>query len=422
MTRLEDQFLKDKQKLEQLQVPTDLADRLQGALDQVPTRKPKKPFRPMVLTSAAILFLSLGTYHYSGLAYYGKQIIGYDEVSRETLTSLHEEGKGQVIDEQITLSDGTVVSFDAILSDENQFIFYYSMENDEEIEHSNFTINKISGFLTDSMRTYSVSSKVRGTQIITTQAFEPVNGFAKKLTLHYTDSTGEAGTFTFNYDANKALQTTLKKSINHKVQVDKGHFVINDLIATPTETLITGKVHVSNYGRISTSGSGLALYANGKPLNPLGGGSSSNGITTKAEWRFDALPKDLTKLEIVVEEFIGYKNLDTFVSMDSIPKTHSFNNSLYVLFKEIKLQDNNMHVTIQTEENVLLDDVSISTISGAKIDLQTTINSALIKTQKGELLKERTLVFPTNEKMEELYIGGMHYLKDYQEVVDVHLK
>lgn len=424
MTSVEERFRSEKQHLEQLEIPSDFEVRLRNALEKVPTRKKKKTFRPMVLSSAAVLFLSLGTYHYSGLAYYGKQIIGYDEVSSKTLSALHEEGKGQVLDEQIQLSDGTIVHLDAIISDENQFLLYYTLENEAGIDYSsyNFSIDRVTGFFTNSFKTSSVASSNEGTIIKTNQAFEPVNGFSKKLTLHYTDPTGKEGTFTFNYDANKALQTTLKKSINHKVLVDKGHFIINDLIATPTETLITGKVHVSNYGRISSSGSGLALYANGEPLNTLGGGSSSNGFTTTAEWRFDALPKDITNLEIVVEEFIGYENVDTSISLKSSPKSIFLTDSVDILFNDIKVQDKTTLVTIQTEENVLLDEVSIVTSHGNKIELQTTIDTIYVKSPNGELRKERKLVFPTDEAVDKFYIGGLHYMKDYNEVVEIDLE
>ncbi|WP_313640058.1 hypothetical protein [Paenibacillus sp.] len=66
----------------------------------------------------------------------------------------------------------------------------------------------------------------------------------------------------------------------------------------------------------------------------------------------------------------------------------------------------------------MLDDVSIET-KGVSTPLKTTINQKETKQVDGKLLKEHTLLFDTQTKPESLLIKGMHYMKEYNKVIEI---
>src|SRR5690606_18205762 len=127
---------------------------------------------------------------------------------------------------KVMLSTGTTFFLDGIMTDENQFILYYTMKNSEGITEE-ILFTRMTGMLTDSIPasgTYSVNEK--GTELKGMQSFDAVSPFAKKLTLAFTvqEASGnmQEETVTFPYDPTAAMQTELKQSIKQKVRVDKG--------------------------------------------------------------------------------------------------------------------------------------------------------------------------------------------------------
>ena len=98
------------------------------ALEQTPTRK-KNRMPKWFAVAAALLCLSIVSYHYNAFAYYGKKLLGYDEILSGTLAQLNEEGSGQSIDQKVMLANGTELFLDGIMTDENQLILYYTLTN-----------------------------------------------------------------------------------------------------------------------------------------------------------------------------------------------------------------------------------------------------------------------------------------------------
>lgn len=102
-------------------------------------------------------------YNYNAFAFYGKKLIGFDELITGTLKDLNEEGMGQIIEKKTTLVDGTELTINGIMTDANQMIIYYTLANPVGIEDTTTTRNdfwasKITGFLTNASAESGVSS------------------------------------------------------------------------------------------------------------------------------------------------------------------------------------------------------------------------------------------------------------------------
>lgn len=77
-----------------------------------------------------------------------------------------------------------------------------------------------------------------------------------------------------------------------------------------------------------------------------------------------------------------------------------------------------MAVTIVTDDKVMLDGVSIET-KNELTSLRTTVNQVYAKQEDGKILKERTLLFDTPIEPDYLLIKGMHYMKTYNQVIEI---
>ena len=57
-------------------------------------------------SSRFIFYHHMGT-QYNAFAFYGKKLLGFDEVINSTLKELNEQGMGQIVEKKTKLEDGT---------------------------------------------------------------------------------------------------------------------------------------------------------------------------------------------------------------------------------------------------------------------------------------------------------------------------
>ncbi|MEH7385870.1 DUF4179 domain-containing protein [Bacillus sp. JJ1521] len=422
MSNVEERLSDEKKRLNSITAPEELEDRLRDALNKTPIRK-KRVMPNWLIAAVALLFISLISYNYNAFAFYGKKLLGFDEVITGTLKDLNDEGMGQVIGKKAMLTDGTDLIIDGIMTDENQLILYYTLSNPAGISEEStdpLTFAKITGFLTDSNRgggTYIFSDNQ--TEIKGMLTFDPVSSFAKKLTLHYQQTHKNnqmiEGTMTFPYDPNQAMQTEIKQSIKKTLKVDKGKINFKTITATPTSTVVRGTLNVENFSRLPLGLDGIELVANGTSVPVLGSGVSTTLNGTKFDIQYDTLPKQLKTLQLIMKDFVGYQQLEEKISLEDVSdKPIHLAHNKHIWIKDVSITEKGVEITITTENSVLLDEVSIE-VQNEIISLKTTINH---KEPKDEM-KERTLLFETNNKPEFLIIKGMHYVKEYNQTIDL---
>lgn len=426
MDNIEKRLTEERRRLNTIAAPEELEARLRSALDGAAPARTKRISVVWRAAAAAILLIVIFGYNYNAFAFYGKKLLGFDELISSTLQELNDQGMGQLVDRKATLSDGTELTINGIMTDANQLIMYYTLANPKGIDNWSdppFKPSKITGFLTNSHLESGVSQPNEDqTEVKGTITFEPVSPFAKKLTLHYFEP-GENNqlidhTLSFAYDPNQAMQTEVKQSIGKKAQVDKGTINFQSITATPTMTMIEGSLNVDNFDRLPRALDGIELIANGVPVEMTGSGHGSSIRGRKFDLRYNPLPKPLKSLELVMKEFAGYQQLDQRLPLASAGEEPFTLEGKELWVKKVTVTAQGVEITIATEEDVLLDGVSIET-QGETISLRTTVGQIETKLEDGTILKERTLLFDSQAKPEYLRIKGMHYMKEYNVVVDI---
>ncbi len=327
MNNVEKQLAEAKKHIDSITAPEELEERLRGALDHAPPRKPKRMASLWKLAAVVSLcFIIFVGYHYNAFAFYGKKLFGFDEVMNGTLTELNNEGMGQIVEKKTELEDGTEFTINGIMTDANQLIMYYTLTNPDGLRMLILNIlspSSITGFLTDSVvRGGSSLLNEAGTELKGTIFFDPVSPFSKTLTVHFQQhlENGQMTekTISFPYDPNQAMQTQIKQSIKKTMTVDKGTVTFDSITATPTSTVIEGTLNVENFDRVHFALGGIQLLANGTPIDLMGGGSQSSLTGMKFDIHFDALPEQLDSLELVMNEFVGYQRLEETISLASM--------------------------------------------------------------------------------------------------------
>ncbi|MDE5415078.1 DUF4179 domain-containing protein [Alkalihalobacterium chitinilyticum] len=429
MSNMEKRLKEERERLDHMTAPAELEARLRGALENRTTVKKTKRKTPLFGAAAvALLFMVIVGYHYNGFAYYGKKLFGFDEVITGTLKELNDDEMGQIIDKQKQLTDGTILTVDGIMTDANQLILYYTLTNPNGLSYEeHFRFYRMTGFLTNSTAVGGQSLlNEEENEIKGMMSFEPVSPFTKELTLHFSNQ-WENGQFiedtiSFPYNPNQAMQTEIKQSIRKTVNVDQGKVTFHSITATPSMTVIDGKLQVDNFDRVNYALGGIELVANGEVVQQLGGGSTSTIRGYNFDIRFDALPQPLQSLELVIREFVGYETLNQTVKLRTIDKDPIpllDDKSLWIT--DISTTSTGVEMTIATENDVMLDGVSIK--AGDEVtELRTIDNQTELKLEDGTLLKQRTLLFDTIDEPELLIIEGMHYMKRYNETIDIPIK
>ncbi|WP_301109926.1 DUF4179 domain-containing protein [Sporosarcina sp.] len=421
MTELEQKLAEEKKRLDEITAPSELEGRLRAALETAPKQK-RSRMPQWISVAAALLILSLAGYQYDAFAYYGKKLLGFEEIMPETLTKLNEAGNGQNVDKAMTLPDGSKFTVNGILADENRFVLYYTLDNSEGVgEDMHFM--ELNGFLTNSFSSHGTSTmNEEGTQLKGMRTFEPVSPFAKKLTLEFQDSHSQDWLkITFPYDPSTAMQTKLKQSIKKSVQVDQGNIRFDSITATPSQTTIKGKLKVDNFDRISLGFEGVKLLADGVAIDEIGSSVSStfNGDVFTID--FDVLPDHLDSLVLSVDTFVGYKQVDERILLTAGKEATADLNGKELIIRKMDVTSDGLEVTVATEENILLDGVTIQ-IKNDEIPLTTTLRQDYAIAKNGREYKERILLFDSTQLPDAITIKGIHYEKKYGETVEIPVR
>ncbi|WP_191557463.1 DUF4179 domain-containing protein [Metabacillus idriensis] len=424
MDNIEKHFDDAKRKMESIQVPEELETRLRNSLQSAPVKRRKRSASLVLTAAAAIFLLGFITFQYNAFAFYGKKLLGFDELCSGTLNELNEKGLGQMIEKKTTLGNGTIFELNGVMADGNQFVMFYTLSNPAGMnDDSIYEMNpaRITGLFTNSHSEYGTSQlNETGTELKGILSFEPVSPFSKELTLHFSHLT-EIGQLkeeklTFPFNPNKAMQSIVKQPIKQTLNVDKGKITFSSIKATPTMTVIEGKLNVDNFDRVDFALGGIELRANGKPVPLTGGGSKSSLIGKTFDISYDALPEKLETLELVLKEFAGYQQLNEKITLASNENEIIKLSGKELMIKKVSMTSQGAEITIATDDDVMLDGVSIAS-DDIETPIKTTIKQTSTKQENGRVMKERTLIFETETTPEVLLIEGFHYMKLYNDSI-----
>ena len=421
-----DELLNDeKRKLDNLKVPTTMEDRLRSSLDNTPTKK-KKSIRARV--AALIIVVLLFSYNVDTLAYYGKQLIGYENIMDGTLSELNKLGKGQIIDKSYTFNNGIKVNLDAIMLDDNNLIVFYSIYDPKgDVENLNTVIPSVLGLC--GKRYYGGGHGIiddSNQQMNWIVEYESPRFYERRLKLQFSLD-GEQGEIKFKLDRNKAMGHSIKLSIDKKIELDGRNITIKSLMASPTSTVIKGQIqnivelgidYIKEEG-FRPSNIEIQLIADGEVIETKGGSIGTSNKGSNFETRYDALPEDTKKVELKLTEFGANHNTKELVQ---IIKDES--KEFKILDKDIRIdrvyeEKGKTYITITTEEGLLLSRVYLN-IDGERKREMNTIPGELNKIIDGDAVRiqyTRTMEFEGMGDELELDIQRIQYEKEYDKII-----
>ncbi|SDS49713.1 protein of unknown function [Paenibacillaceae bacterium GAS479] len=435
MDNIENRLAEEKKLLESIKAPEELEDRLRTALNRAAPKRNKR-IRPIWKVAAVVLIVFLvSSNQYNAFSYYGKLLLGFDEVVHGNLKELNEQGMGQSIDVSKTYEDGTTLTINGLMSDANQLIVYYTLSNpdglkveDHDPDSVDFHPSRVKGFLTDSDSTGG-SSKLNEnkTEYKGYHGFTPVSPFAKKLTMQFwiefKDGTRKLENITFPYDPNKALKSNIEQTFNKDFLTDIGTLSIESIIATPTMTEIKGTFtaieDTDHFMMVDGTLDGVELVANGVRVSHSGWQSENLQKDKKIGIRlkYEKLPQPMQSLEIKVKELPSYKQIELKIPLTS-SKEQVFNiEGKQIRVKDISRTSAGVQLILASDRfEIIPKGISLGTKSGLVPVKTIKYGNEVVSPSAGKL------IFETKEEPEYLYIEEVYFKKPYDITVQVPLE
>ncbi len=432
MKTIEDKLKKGKTNLDQLEVPEELELKLRNALVKA---KPRRHTGWQFKLAVACLALFMIGYNFDTFAYFGKKLVGYDNVMSGALKELNELGKGQLIGSSYTFKNGIVFTLDGIMIDESQLFAFYSLQDPTgqvDVQQINYHLQIEGSWGRYYMESGRGELNEAKNQITWVGSFKPPFFLEKKLHLKLTligdgKSKAEEGEITFAIDRKKAMGYTLKKGINETLTVEGTKVSLESILASPTRTVINGSMQnifelamdQIKEKRIRPKIVSIKLLANGKVVPEQGSqmGTDLKGITFR--YFYDALPDQLNTVQIVVESLLADYDVKQQVALEE----NGQKQRLEILGQDIEVNkvyqsQGSTYVTITTEEATVLTRVYL-VVDGKRIELKETITDEMQKLADGKILHTRTLQFPATGKSYQLDIQRMTSVKKYNKIIDI---
>lgn len=430
MNNIEDQLTGLGRELDKLEAPPELEFRLKKAI-----KNRKKPKPRYGLIAAILITFVFFSYNYDVIAYYGKTILGYEEVVEGPIKDLIEDNQGQKINKSYQFKNGVVLKLDGIMLDENRLITFYSLDyGTKSLEKYHLSALEIKGFF----RYYGTSGhgnfNDNFTQVKWVHDFEPPKFFEKNLTFNFTligpDNYREEGSITFILDRSKAMATTIRQKINQAIKVNDTTVKYQTITASPTQTIIKGSigtpleylnnVRKNHYYRYQID---FDLLANGQIITKQGGGLKTSPKGIEFEGRFDPLPTQLETLAVKLTGLTISEPVDKRVDFTMEDKKEK---SITIAEKKILLdrlytENDNTYLTITTEDDVLLEKVYLL-IDGKEISLERTIPGEYQKHEDGRITYQRTLEFKGKGNQFSLIVKRISYQKNYEELISIPIR
>lgn len=430
-----ERLLAEKKKdIDNIKVPEELESRLYKVLESSSQTKVRKKNWRIAVTVACIVFLLVG-YNFNALAYYGKKLLGYDNVMNGTLRQLNELGKGQPIGKSHTFTNGVTVTLDGVMVDENQLLVFYTVKDpDGAVNEKDHFIMTIKGFI----REYNPEGgqgemNEEKTEVKWIYSFEKPSVFEKTLKLelmYFNNKNYEKGEIRFSIDPNKAMGHTLKQTINKTVKAGDTKLHLVSIVASPTKTVLHGKIqNIIELAkdqilgeRLRPNSVNIKLIANGQEVDWQGGGMSTDMKGIRFHSEYDALPDDLTSLQLNIESFSVDRDVNKKVNLNKELrhiKVQALGQDIEI--NQVYESGDSTYVTFTTRDDVVLTKVGLI-VDGERVNLKETLNSDLKKLEDGTILHTRTLHFPKTGTKYELSIEKMTYTQDYNKAINIPLE
>jgi len=417
----EDELNNKKIDIDSLEAPEELEGRLRNALSSAEETNHKRTLKNIWFMKhkfvAAILsfIVFLGVYNYDVFAYYGKKILGYDEIAIGSLKELNELGKGQEINKSYKFKNGAEVILDGVLLDDNKLVAMYRIKGDSEEVINEITAQDIKGGFISTYHSHSGSGKFSDDkkEVRWVMEFETPRAFDKNLVFNILCnakgvSFGEKGKIPFKLDRSKAIQRTVKCNVNKTIDFEGIKYNFTSFSATPLSIVLEGNVRVDSEKdrkkfapdmpdiRESRRNLNVELWETytkeGKTITEKiehkGSGMSSSKAGIEFNHEFDGLKAGVKKLTLKVVKTEDTRMIDRNIEINSqtakvkvVPETEE------LFIKDVKEEAGNTIVTFIGEKDIAF------------------VTSLDIEGKQATVLEERSKIIEINGKdfLEKIY-------------------
>lgn len=431
MNKLEELLGEEKSKLDNLKAPKEMEDNLRSALDNIP-RKRRVSFKGRI--AALIILVLLLTYNIDTLAYYGRKLVGYENVMNGTLKELNQLGKGQSIGKSYVFDDGNKITVDEIMVDSNNMILFYTIYAPEgnivEVDN-NLGIISISSSLGRHLNQGGHGEfNKEGTEMRWVITADAPKFYEKniKMSLNYTHENKEfeQGEIKFKIDRKLAVGKSVRMNINKNIEVNNRSIKVDSLVAAPTSTVVKGSIQnilqlgldTINNNRTRPENIEMSLIADGKEIETLGSGMSTSMKGIKYNIRFDAIPDNTREIELRLIGFGSNEDADGYIDLNG----EDWNIELLgedIQIEDVYEKDGNTYVEFTTIDSTSLSKVYLE-IDGKEVSLENTIPGNLDKVVQGEeslINYTRTMKFKGTGDDLNLIIKGIRFNKTYDQLI-----
>lgn len=388
MRSVEEQLKMKKLDVDNIEIPQELEDRLRSALDSV-EKKPEKLYegktwlmRHKGIAAVLAFFVFFSIYNYDVFAYYGKKIMGYDEVSYGSLKELNELGMGQEINKSYKFKNGTEVLLDGVMMDDNKLVVMYTVKSDNEEKTRSINAWEIAGSLG---RYHSRGgrgiSKDNNTEVKWMMDFEAPRIFDRTLSLVLTstaqdESKGEVAKIKFRLDRSKAIKRMVKLNLNKSIEFQGVKYNFTNISATAMSVKLEGNIQVqseedrklfapedSGYSPFTSPRRNLRVelietyIKDGKEVTEViqeeGGGGGSNGNNITFRYEFSGLKSNLKKLVLRAVKTEDMRVIDASINVDSkTTKVKVVPDTEELIIEEVREENGNTVVVLYGEKDV----------------------------------------------------------------------
>ena len=384
MKNIEEKLKLKKVDIDNIRIPEDLEEKLRNALDLVeinenPSNKLSWFLRNKVIAAAVLLIIVITGLNYDVFAYYGKMILGYDQITSGSFKALNELGKGQEINKSYTFKNGVEVILDGVMFDDNKLTIMYRIKGEIQDKIENLSVSDLKGMF----KTYYMSS---GNGIISDdkkefrwmQDFEPPSVFDRNVTFSIFSnsndiSKGEEGKISFKINMDKAIKRVAKSNINKTIESKGIKYNFTSLSASQMSVLIDGTIQLGTEKDKELFGNPIngpqrklnfelleSYVKDGKVVTEIIeeklSSLRSNGNSNKFQYRFDGLMPNLKSLTLNILSSDDIKFIDKNLNINKSTKNERVIQDSDELFvKEVKEESGNTVVTFIGQEDVIFD-------------------------------------------------------------------
>jgi hypothetical protein len=425
MSDLEKMLLNKKFELDAIKAPEELESKLRQALQG----KHRRRQWSLSKAAAVLLVISILAYNSSTLAFYGKQLLGYEGVMDGTLLELGRLGKGQQVDKSYIFRDGMKVQLDWVMLDGNGMVIFYTIEDTTKtrnIEDQIIGVTVKAPFFNSSSSGAGKILKDEYSQkwVLTTRDVPKFFVQTIKLDLSNQLENGiwEYGEISFKLDRSEALGETIRNRINKKIDLSGRTMTIESINMSPISTVVKGEIQdIISLGLDRMKGEALmpqalemSLYADGVLLNRLGSGMSTNINGSRFEVIFDKLPPGTKSVELVLDKISVSEKLEETYTIKEGGYIEIMGNRLDIL--KIERSETSTMITISTDIGTRIPG-TVLIADDEEYKLVETSESTFVEFPENKFSNIRTLSFEGIGEDLKLSIRNIIHTKNYEMVV-----